>query len=322
MKILVTGASGFVGSHVVSLALQLGHEVWAAVRPASSRQWLTDPRIRFIEFQEVSNGSEVFDAVVWCAGITKALHAQEFETVNNLQVQQCVQAMRQSGRLPQFFVYLSSLSAHYPVSAYGRSKLHAVEWLRQQQDMTVIILYPTGVYGPRDRDYLQQFRMVKSGFDFVPSLWGQQQLSFIYVWDLANVVFRALQVAQTVIDRSGACPVIEMDVSEPRTYTNTEFRHILQREYASRAGEKRWPVLPVRVPAWFIHLVCGVSGIIARLRHKPALLNPDKAHLLTQMDWTADSSQLRYWLGENLPFTSLEEGVHRTTQFYIDQSWL
>ncbi|MBQ0056110.1 MAG: NAD(P)-dependent oxidoreductase [Bacteroidales bacterium] len=322
MKILVTGASGFVGSHVVHLALKLGHEVWAAVRKTSSRQWLTDPGIRFVDFQEISEITDTFDAVIWCAGITKALKDEEFETVNYFQMRKCVEAMRQSGHLPRIFVYMSSLSARYPVSAYGRSKLHAAEWLREQKDMTVVILYPTGVYGPRDRDYLQQFRMIKSGFDFVPSLWGQQKLSFIYVWDLANIVFQAISVAEAVLDRCGACPVMEMDVSEPRTYTNAEFRHILQHEFAGRAGDKRWPVLPLRVPGWFIHLVCGISGLIAKMRHKPALLNPDKAHLLTQMDWTADNTQLRYWLGDNIPFTSLQNGVRLTTQYYLDNGWL
>lgn len=322
MKILVTGASGFVGSHVVELGLKAGHDMWAALRPSSSRQWLDRPGTRFIMLDEVAGSSERFDAVVWCAGITKALHDGEFEEVNNLRMQRWVEDLRRAGRLPRFFVFMSSLSARYPVSAYGRSKLHAAEWLRGQTDMTVIILYPTGVYGPRDRDYLQQFCMVRSGFDFVPCLWGGQKLSFIYVWDLANVVFRAISVADDVIGRCGSCPVMEMDVSEPRTYSNSEFRHILQHEYAGRAGSRRWPVLPVRVPGWFIHLVCGISGAIARLRHKPALLNPDKAHLLTQMDWTADTSQLTYWLGGNLPFTSLQDGVHHTTEWYLANGWL
>lgn len=316
MKILVTGASGFVGSHIVEQALAEHHEVWAALRPSSSRQWLTDSRIRFVLLDEVFDLGERFDAVVWCAGITKALHEADFEAINYRQMRRWVEAMRERGRLPRVFLFMSSLSAHYPQSAYGRSKLHAAEWLRQQRDFVPVILYPTGVYGPRDRDYLEQFRIVGSHFDFAPGVSGEQKLTFIYVRDLARVVMQSLQVAWSMAD----CPCIEMEVSESRTYGNREFRQLLQSEFAVSEGHDWW-VFPLRIPIWLMYVVCWCSGMIARWRGKPALLNGDKVKMLSQRDWSADGTQMERWLGK-VPLTPLPQGLHETFLWYKSHGWL
>lgn len=316
MKILISGASGFVGSHIVEQALAERHEVWAALRPSSSRQWLTDLRIRTVLLDEVLVGEVRYDAVVWCAGITKALRDEDFETVNYRQMRQWVEALRDRGRLPRVILYMSSLSARYPKSAYGRSKLHAAEWLRQQRDFVPVILYPTGVYGPRDRDYLEQFRIVGNHFDFVPGISGEQKLTFIYVRDLARVVMQSLQVAWN--KEEGPC--IEMEVSEPRTYGNREFRQLLQSEFAVSEGHS-WRVLPLRVPIWLMYVVCWCSGAMARWRGKPALLNGDKVKMLSQRDWSADGTQMKHWLG-NISLTPLSQGLHETFLWYKSHGWL
>lgn len=316
MKILITGASGFVGSHLVEQALAEHHEVWAALRSSSSRRWLTDGRTRIILLDDVLGSGECFDAVIWCAGITKALREEDFETVNYRQMRQWVEALRERGRLPRVFLYMSSLSARYPKSAYGRSKLHAAEWLRQQRDFVPVILYPTGVYGPRDRDYLEQFRIVGSHLDFVPGLWGEQKLTFVYVRDLARVVMRSLQVAW----ESEGRPCIEMEVSEPQTYGNREFRQMLQSEFTASEGH-RWRVLPLRIPIWLMYVVCWCSGMVARWRKKPALLNSDKVKMLSQRDWSADVSQMHRWLGD-VSLTPLREGIRETFLWYKSQGWL
>lgn len=316
MIILVTGASGFVGSHIVEHALAAGHEVWAAMRPTSSRRWLTDRRIRFIMLGDVINSDVTFDAIVWCAGITKALHSGEFEEVNNRQMQVFVEALRANNRLPKYFLFMSSLSAHTPASAYGRSKLHAAEWIKEQRDLVPIVLYPTGVYGPRDKDYLQQFSNIRSGFDFVPSLSQEQKLTFIYVEDLAEVVLRCLSLADGIVRENGHCDAIEMDVAEPRVYSNTEFRNLILDEMsAASSSKKRKAVMVLRLPAWFVRLVCSISGFMARVCGRPSLLNSDKALILTQIDWTADTSGMQELLGY-LPPTSLRDGIRLTYEWY------
>ena len=117
MKILITGASGFIGSFIVEEALKRGLETWAAVRSSSSRQFLSDERIHFIELNlsseeqltEQLRGQE-FDYVVHAAGVTKCLNKQDFYRINTEGTKHLVNAIMKVGMPLKRFVYLSSLS--------------------------------------------------------------------------------------------------------------------------------------------------------------------------------------------------------------------
>ena len=192
MKILITGASGFIGSFIVEEALRRGFETWAAVRGSSSRQFLTDERIHFIELNLSSEEQlceqlkdHQFDYVVHAAGVTKCLNKADFHRINTEGTQHLVRAIIALKMPLRRFVYISSLSIMgaireqqpyteilesdeaRPNTAYGRSKLEAEQWLADLPSCTggggggfpYVILRPTGVYGPRERDY---FMMAKS----------------------------------------------------------------------------------------------------------------------------------------------------------------
>ena len=180
-KVLITGASGFIGSFIVEEGLERGYEVWAAVRKSSSRQFLQDERIHFIELDlssqerlvEQLRGHE-FDYVVHAAGVTKCKNKQDFFRVNTEGTHHLVAALQELQMPVKRLVYLSSLSIFGPIreqqpyeeirdtdtpqpnTAYGESKLQAEKLLT---GLPVIILRPTGVYGPREKDY---FLMAKS----------------------------------------------------------------------------------------------------------------------------------------------------------------
>ena len=154
MKLLVTGASGFIGSHIVEEALDRGFDVWAAVRKSSSREFLQDERIHFIELNlssqeqlEEQFRQHSFDYVVHAAGATKCLHASDFHRINTEGTQNLVRALMAVGMPLKKFVFISSLSimgaireqqpyqdirdtdTPCPNTAYGRSKLEAEQWL-------------------------------------------------------------------------------------------------------------------------------------------------------------------------------------------------
>ena len=177
MKILITGASGFIGSFIVEEALRRGFETWAAVRKSSSREYLQDERIHFIELNLSSEEKLVeqlrgkdFDYVVHAAGVTKCLNKADFRRINTNGTKNLVDALLEVKMPLKRFVFVSSLSIFgaireqqpygeiretdtpQPNTAYGRSKLEAEAYLDSLGSrVPYIILRPTGVYGPRER---------------------------------------------------------------------------------------------------------------------------------------------------------------------------
>ena len=192
MKILVTGASGFIGSYIVEEALRQGMETWAAVRPSSSRKYLQDERIHFINLNLSSkeelisqlDGQE-FDYVVHAAGATKCLHVDDFYRVNTEGTKNLADAIIALKMPIKRFVFVSSLSIFgairekqpyqeitehdtpKPNTAYGKSKLKAERYLDSLGiGFPYIILRPTGVYGPREKDYFLMAKSIKQHIDF------------------------------------------------------------------------------------------------------------------------------------------------------------
>lgn len=328
--ILITGASGFVGSHLVEAALAAGYEVWAGVRKTSSRQWLTDERIHFIElnlndkgalssqlqhFQQ-DNGGRGWDYVIHAAGATKARTEQDFMKANYEATRNLASTLIELGMTPRRFVLMSSLSAlpmrdGKPVgdtaeTAYGRSKLKAEACLQSLSDkMDYVILRPTGVYGPREKDYYLMAVSIKRHIDFAVG-YKPQLITFIYVKDLCQAALSALGKGH-----SGAIYFL----SDGQTYRSRDFSLLLQKEMGVRF------VLHITAPLWLLHIVCVVSEAVSHLTHTMPTLNKDKYNILKQRDWRCDITPAREALGYKPRFT-LKEGVRETVAWYKQQKWI
>ncbi|MEG1539610.1 MAG: NAD(P)-dependent oxidoreductase, partial [Muribaculaceae bacterium] len=177
-KILITGAGGFIGGYIVEESLRRGFETWAAVRGTTSREYLTDARINFIELDfsdenvlksQLSNAITVngkWDYVVHNLGATKCANFMDFNTINYLYLKRFVDALVALDSVPEGFAMMSSLGAvgigdetnYTPLSSrnipnpntkYGLSKLKAETYLQSVANFPYIIFRPTGVYGPR-----------------------------------------------------------------------------------------------------------------------------------------------------------------------------
>ncbi|MDR2622286.1 MAG: NAD(P)-dependent oxidoreductase [Dysgonamonadaceae bacterium] len=312
MKILITGASGFIGSFLVEKALDRNMEVWAGIRSSSSREYLQDARISFIDLnysdkeklkQQISEHVSLYgkwDYIIHNAGITKSLDVLDFEKVNYLFTRRFIEALQETNAVPGKFILMSSLSAYpNPESVYGQSKLKAEHFLESQTNFPYIILRPTGVYGPRDKDYLLMLKTVDAGWDITAGF-KPQKLTFIYVKDLVKAAFLALE---SPIFRKAYC------VTDGNVYTDKAYTQIVKTALGKKFTVK------IRVPLFVLETVSVLAEGIARLTKKPSTLNRDKYKIMKQRDWTCDIMPLRQELGFEADY-DLERGIAECVTWY------
>lgn len=330
-KILVTGATGFIGSFIVEEALSRGMEVWAAVRATSSRKYLQQPGINFIEL-DFADAEKLycqlsphhFNYVVHAAGVTKCLDRRDFFRTNTEGTKNLVDALRRLPQCPERFVFVSSLSilgaireeqpytdisdddTPNPNTAYGKSKLLAEQYLRSLGDsFPYVILRPTGVYGPREKDYFMMADSIKKHVDFAVG-YKRQDITFIFVKDVVQAVFLALE--RDVCGRS-------FILSDGCVYSSRTFSDLIRKELNARH------VLRIVAPLWFLKAVSVVAEAFAHLTGKISALNRDKYNILKQRNWRCDITPARRNLGFN-PQYQLERGVEITVKWYKDNGWL
>jgi dihydroflavonol-4-reductase len=280
-KVLVTGANGFIGSHLVEILLRENYRVRCLVRKTSDLCWIANLDVEFVygdledQYSLLAALKDV-DLVFHLAGKTKALGEEAFRRGNVAGTRNLLEVI-DAHRLPiQRFVYVSSQAAvgsshglkpvteddlPRPLTRYGRSKLAAEDVVRRYASrIPVTIVRPPSVFGPRDTDMFEAFRAVHFGVQPVLG-WRERRASLIYVEDLAR----------------GLILAAESRVSEGRVY------HIVTEpdptwkdftaEIAGIAGKRG---IRFHIPLSVFAAVCLVRDGIARLTRKPSILNWDK----------------------------------------------
>jgi nucleoside-diphosphate-sugar epimerase len=331
MKILITGASGFIGSFIVEEALKRGFETWAAVRKSSSKAYLQDERINFIELNLSSKEQLVeqlkgkgFDYVVHAAGVTKCLNKQDFSRINTLGTKNLVDALMEVGMPLKRLVFISSLSIFgaikeqqpyeeiretdtpQPNTAYGKSKLEAEKYLESLGTrVPYIILRPTGVYGPREKDYFIMAKSIKGHSDFAVG-YKRQDITFVYVQDVVQAVFLALEKGE-----NGR----KYFLSDGQVYQSTTFSDLIHEEL----GRPWW--IRITAPVWVLRIVTFFGEYVGRMTGKVTALNNDKYNILKQRNWRCDIQPAIDELGYQ-PKYDLKQGVKETIKWYKDNGWL
>lgn len=330
MNILITGATGFIGGFIVDEALSRGMQVWVAVRPTSSRKYLSDPRIQFLELN-LSDKEQMkrqmdglrLDYVVHAAGATKCLHAEDFFRSNTEGTKNLVQALMEQQMPLKRFVFVSSLSVYGPVAeqqpyreicgndtpqpntAYGRSKLAAEQYIESIEGFPYVILQPTGVYGPRERDYFMMAKSIKSHTDFSVG-YKPQDLTFVYVLDVVQAIFLALDCQKT-----GG----KYMLSDGEVYSSRTFSDLIHRELGHP-----W-LLRIKAPIWLLRIITFCGEYIGRMTGKISALNNDKYNIMKQRNWRCDIKPAMSELGYK-PKYQLNEGVRLTIKWYKENNWL
>lgn len=312
MKILITGASGFIGSFLVEEALNRKYEVWAGIRSSSSKEYLQDTRISFIDLnyadkeklkQQISEYVSLhgkWDCIIHNAGLTKSLDIIDFDKVNYLFTCRFIEALQESNAIPVKFILMSSLSAYpNPESAYGKSKLKAERFLESQTNFPYIIFRPTGVYGPRDKDYLLMLKTIDAGWN-VTAGFESQKLTFIYVKDLAKAAFFALE-----------SPISNKAyfITDGNVYSDENYTQIVKAALGKKFTVK------IRVPLFVLKGISVLSEWLAHLTKKPSTLNRDKYKIMKQRDWTCDTLPLQQDLGFKADY-DLERGIAECVKWY------
>lgn len=327
MRVLVTGASGFLGSHIAEQLSQAGQTVRALVRKTSNRKFLES--LSNVEFAEgtiedrdsVERAMEGVDAIIHSAGIVKARNEDEFHATNVRGTANMIEAAVARAPGLKRFVHVSSLEAsgpspdgkpvsvdqERPVTRYGKSKLLAEKEVYRHKDrIPVTILRPTGIYGPRDVEFLEMFKSVKRGILPVTGD-GGGHVTLVYGPDAARACIRAIDAAVP----SGATYFL----TDGGTYVQRSMMESIEEALGKRA------LLRFGLPNGVIHTVSVFVEAYGKLRNKAVMLTRDKAAGLTHRYWVASSDEAQGALGWK-PEVDWPEGTKRTAQWYRDQGWL
>jgi 2-alkyl-3-oxoalkanoate reductase len=325
MRVLVTGASGFLGGHVAELLSRRGDTVRALVRRTSDRKHLESlANIEFFDgtveqVERVEGAVEGVDAVVHLAGLIKARNTDEFFAVNVGGTSNLVEAARR--RDLRRFVFVSSLTAcgpssdgrpvpadqESPIDAYGRSKLAAEKVvLSAKDDMPVVILRPGAIYGPRDGEIVEAFRAIQRGL--LPLVAGGAAKGvWVYATDCAEACVRA----------------IDADVPSGRTYFVDDGCGPIPAKQmladAERALGKK-ALVRTSLPVPFLMAVARGVEAFGRATNRPVMLTREKANMLLQ-DWVCSSEDTRRELAWE-PKVPWSEGVGRAVRWYRENGWL
>ncbi len=320
MKVLVTGATGFVGLHVVQTLLSAGHEVHALVRKASAHQGLLRMGVQLVYGDLAGDLSPLpaVEAVIHLAGLIKARRSQEFFEVNEQGTRRLVEAL--SGNPPGRFIYVSSiaargpnvdgtsLAAKGPVSDYGMSKRAgervALEGLKSA---SVVIVRPPIVYGPGDKETLTIFRLLKRGF-FPVIGQGQMRTSFIHVHDLANSLMAAATGTESIV--------------EPLYPDDGAAGHAVQNLIDCGAAIFSRRVRELRVPLVALKLLCGCSEYFAKILKRAPMLSRGKFLEMREPHWFCENTDLLTFYKNLPPSIALQDGFASTAKWYAEQGWL
>lgn len=323
---LVTGGSGFIGSHLVEQLLNKGYTVRCLLRKTSSMEWLKDLKIDIVygdvfDTQALAHAVRGVEYVYHSAGLTKAKTPDEYYRANAEGTRNLLQAVQAHAPDLKRFIFLSSQTAagpspsatpvtedfpSAPITTYGKSKLQAeVECRKFEDRLPITIVRLPAVYGPRDKDMFEFFSTVRKGLQPVVGF-GEKYVSLLHVADVVRGLIMAGEseksVGQTYF------------LSSKKIYGWMEVGQVTRKILGRKA-------LTVKIPEAGVYVVATFAEFLALFSKKPALINYEKARDMVQNYWTCDSAKAKRDFGFEQQ-VGLEEGVRDTVTWCLKQGWL
>jgi dihydroflavonol-4-reductase len=326
MEFLVTGGTGFIGSHVVEVLLKRNHTVRCLVRKSSNLQWLEPLPVRlvygdFSDTESLHDAVKDIDVIIHVAGVVAAKTREGFFAGNVTATKNLLDATDRYVPDLRRFLHVSSLTAigpgfngkrvdentpPHPITTYGESKLAAERLVRSHGDrLSFTIARPPAVYGPRDTATLSFFQSVSKGI--IPLVgFSPKKVSLIHVYDLARGIVDAA-VSETTAGKS-------YFISSEEVYDWQQIGSVTAR-FAGRR------TVTIRIPEFMVMGIAGVSGLFSKMKTKPSVLNYEKGKDMTADNWTCSIEAAQRDFGFRTEL-SLEEGIRNTLEWYRSQHWL
>jgi nucleoside-diphosphate-sugar epimerase len=327
MRAFVTGANGFLGSHLVDRLLERGDEVHVLVRKTSNLQWLLGKDVQFHYGDIVGDGRGVreglkdADVVFHVAGVLRANRPRTYYEVNaqgtaNL-LQTCLEVRPGIRRV----VVVTSLAAHgpnsgdglareedecHPIGDYGKSKRdEELVALKYADRLPITVIRPPAIYGPRDDQILAFFKMVRRGLALLPGD-GRGVLNMTHVQDVVSGMLLAAEHPKA----AGEIFFIGEDKN-----------HSWEEAAEAIAGALERKTLKLRVPGVLVLAVCGAAEALGKLVRRTFTLNLAYANNFLQRNWAMDVSKAIRLLGYR-PAFSLAAGAKDAARWYFEEGWL
>jgi nucleoside-diphosphate-sugar epimerase len=328
MKVLVTGATGFIGSHVVDQLQKEDADIVCIARPTSDLRWLNDKPISIINASLDNSDSLIpavdgADMIIHVAGLTAARNDAEFLKGNRDSTRNLLEVASKYAPNLQRFLHVSSQtvtgpslsliepvhedSPLYPITAYGRSKKAAEEVVKEYaQRFPITIVRPPAVYGERDTAILTFFQSVAKGI--VPLIgFDDKRVSLIHGIDLARGIVESAFNQNTIGET--------YFISSEEFYSWKQIAEITKNAFGKSF------VLPIRVPHATVMMLAGLSEMFGKFSSKPPVLNFEKGKDLIQPYWICSVEKAKKDFGWRQEI-SIEEGIKRTVEWYKTQKWV
>lgn len=327
MKTLLTGANGFVGSHILRKLLAQGVDTSILIRETSDTSLIDDiiNNARVLigsldDLDSLENAVRNAECIIHCAGKTKAARPKELYSANREGTARLLDAVSAKSRRLKHFILISSLAVSgpgtvesparedarpLPKSHYGKSKRMAENQVIRRCPAPWTILRPGPVYGAGDKDFLLTFKpLTRRIMPLIDG--GRMRISLIYAPDAARGVLECIGRGETF----------------GKTYHLGSHESITTARLL-RTASKILGVKPreLRIPSAMLYPFCMITDALARRTGKVMALNMDKLHELRSPGWVCSVDRLASDIGFTAD-TPLADGLAETFAWYRDRGWL
>jgi dihydroflavonol-4-reductase len=325
-RILITGANGFIGSHLAEALLAKQHQLRCLVRRSSDLVWIKDLPVEFVygdlrDQDALHAAVRDVDMVYHLAGLTKAKTKEEYARGNHLATKNLLDAVLAVSPGVRRFVHVSTQAAvgpsvggkpvdettpFHPITTYGITKMEAEkECLRRMDRLPITVTRPPAVYGPRDKDVFEFFHTMAKGLQPMVGF-NNKQVSLIHVKDLVDGIIAAGEHPKAVGET--------YFISSERYYDWKTIGTITAKVMGKRA-------LRLRLPEFGVYLIAAFSELYGLVSRQPVLINFEKARDMVQDAWTCSIAKAQRDLGFRESFT-LEAGIRDTVAWYRRAGWI